>query len=265
MSIHPSAIVDPAAQIAADVAIGPYAVIGSGARIDGGCVLLSHVIMEGDVQLGANNLVGHGAILGAPPQDIGFLSEMRSGVTIGQNNRIREYCTIHRGAIAESRTVIGDDNFLMAGAHVGHNCVITDGVIIANNCLLGGHVRIDERAFIGGATTLHQNMHVGRLVMAQGSSAFGKDIPPFLLAAERNYVFGVNQIGLKRAGFSSSDRDEIKRAFKLLYRSGLNTRQALEAAGQTDFGPLGREFFAFVANAKKRGILAYRYGAERTE
>ncbi|MGZ4966286.1 MAG: acyl-ACP--UDP-N-acetylglucosamine O-acyltransferase, partial [Chthoniobacterales bacterium] len=159
-------------------------------------------------------------------------------------------------------TTIGDDNFLMAGVHVGHNCRIGNGVIIANNCLLAGYVEIDDRAFIGGATTFHQFMHVGRLVMAQGSSAFGKDIPPFLLAAERNYVFGVNVLGLRRAGFKAEERDEIRRAFKLLYRSGLNTRQALEKAETTEFGSLGREFFEFVRQAGKRGILPYRHGSE---
>ena len=123
-------------------------------------------------------------------------------------------------------------------------------------------MEIDDGAFIGGGTTFHQFMHVGRLVMAQGSSAFGKDIPPFLLAAERNYVFGVNVLGLRRAGFKAGERDEIRRAFKLLYRSGLNTRQALEKAEQTEFGPLGREFFEFVKKAGKRGILPYKHGSE---
>jgi UDP-N-acetylglucosamine acyltransferase len=130
--------------------------------------------------------------------------------------------------------------------------------VIANNCLLAGHVQIDDRAFIGGGTTFHQGMRVGRFVMVQGSSAFGKDIPPFVLAAERNYVFGVNVVGLKRAGFSAAERDEIKRAFRLLYTTGHNTRQALAAADTAEFGPLGQEFFAFVAEARKRGIVPYR-------
>nr|MDQ6939946.1 acyl-ACP--UDP-N-acetylglucosamine O-acyltransferase [Verrucomicrobiota bacterium] len=149
----------------------------------------------------------------------------------------------------------------MAGAHVGHNCRVGNGVIIANNCLLAGYVEIEDRAFIGGGTTFHQFMRVGRLVMAQGSSAFSKDIPPFLLAAERNYVFGVNVLGLRRAGFSAAERDEIRRAFKLLYRSGLNTRQALEKAETTEFNASGREFFEFVKKAK-RGILPYKHGVE---
>src|SRR5207245_4590134 len=119
-------------------------------------------------------------------------------------------------------------NFLMAGAHVGHTCVIGDNVIIANNCLLAGHVRVDDGAFLGGGSTFHQHMHVGRLVMVQGSSAFGKDLPPFVVAAERNSVIGINVIGLRRAGINAQDRDEIKAAFKLLYTSGLTISQELK-------------------------------------
>ena len=124
----------------------------------------------------------------------------------------------------------------MVGAHIGHNCEIGNNVIIANNCLLAGHVRVDDGAFLGGGSTFHQYMHIGRLVMVQGSSAFGKDLPPFVIAAERNSVFGVNVIGLRRAGFSAKDRDEIKAAFKLVYLSGLNISQALEKAATMKFG-----------------------------
>ena len=262
MKIHPSAIVDPRAVLADDVEIGAYSVVGADVSVGSGSRVLSHVVLEGTVHIGARNVIGHGCIIGGAPQDLGFKEETRSAVEIGDDNVLREYCTIHRGTTEGSATAIGDGNFLMVGVHMGHNCRIANGVIIANNCLLAGYVEIADRAFIGGGTTFHQNMKVGRLVMAQGSSAFGKDIPPFLLAAERNFVFGMNVLGMRRAGFSGAERDEIKRAFKLLYRSGLNTRQAVEHAAATEFGPLGREFFEFVANAKKRGILPYRYAGE---
>ncbi len=262
MNVHPTALVEKSASLGCDVSIGPYCVIGPDVRIGDGSVLQSHVILEGRVEIGRQNVIGHGSIIGGPPQDLGFRPETQSSVRIGNDNVIREHCTIHRGTADGTATTLGDGNFLMAGVHIGHNCRIANGVIIANNCLLAGHVEIDDRAFIGGGTTFHQFMHVGRLVMAQGSSAFGKDIPPFLLAAERNYVFGVNILGLRRAGFSGAEREEIKRAFKLLYRSGLNIRQALEKAAESDFGPLGREFFEFVGNAKKRGIVPYRHTAE---
>ena len=265
MTIHPTAVVDPAASLGANVEIGPYSIVGGKVTLGDGCVVQSHVVLEGLVKIGQRNVIGHGSIIGGPPQDLGYNPETQSRVTIGSDNVIREHCTIHRGTTEGSATAIGDGNFLMAGVHIGHNCRVANHVIIANNCLLGGYVEVDDRAFIGGGTTFHQNMHVGRLVMVQGSSAFGKDIPPFLLAAERNFVFGINMLGLRRAGFTGAERDEIKRAFKLLYRSGLNIKQALEAAAATDFGPNGREFFAFVANARKRGILPYRHAGEEAE
>jgi UDP-N-acetylglucosamine acyltransferase len=263
MKVHPTAIVDGAAQLGADVEIGPYSIVGPQVVIGDGTVIQSHVVLEGAVQIGQRNVIGHGSIIGGPPQDLGFKPETRSSVAIGNDNVIREHCTIHRGTAEGTATQIGDHNFLMAGVHLGHNCRVANKVIIANSCLLAGYVEIDDQAFIGGGTTFHQFMHVGRLVMSQGSSAYGKDIPPFLLAAERNFVFGVNTVGLRRAGFTAAERDEVKRAFKLLYRSGLNLKQALETAAETEFGPLGREFFAFVANARKRGILPYRYAGER--
>ena len=262
MKIHPTALVDPEATLASDVEVGPYSVIGGNVTIGAGTVIQSHVVLEGEVVLGQNNVIGHGSIIGGPPQDLGFKPDTRSLVVLGDNNVVREHCTIHRGTTEGSSTTIGDGNFLMAGVHVGHNCRIGNNVIIANNCLLGGYVEMDDRAFIGGGTVFHQNTHVGRLVMAQGRSGFGKDLPPFLLAGERNLAYGVNMLGLRRAGFTGAERDEIKRAFKLLYRSGLNVRQALEQAAATEFGPNGREFFAFVANAKKRGIVPYAGGGD---
>ena len=265
MKVHPSAVISEGAVIGENVEIGPFSFIGADVTIGDGSVVQSHVVLEGVVRIGTHNVIGHGSIIGGPPQDLGFKQETKSSVTIGDRNVIREHCTIHRGTTEGSSTTLGDRNFLMVGVHIGHNCRIANDVIIANNCLLAGYVEIDDRAFIGGGTTFHQNMKVGRLVMAQGSSAFGKDIPPFLLAAERNFVFGMNVLGMRRAGFTGAERDEIKRAFKLLYRSGLNTRQALEQAAATEFGPLGREFFEFVANAKKRGILPYRYAGEDSE
>jgi UDP-N-acetylglucosamine acyltransferase len=260
--IHPTAIVDPDAQIGVDVEIGPFSVIGPQAVIGQKTIVQSHVVIEGQVTIGSGNFIGHGAIIGAPPQDLSFSPERKTMVEIGNENVIREYCTIHRGSPEGSVTKIGNKNFLMAGAHVGHNCLIGNNVVIANNCLLAGHVRVDDGAFLGGGSTFHQHMHVGRMVMVQGSSAFGKDLPPFVIAAERNSVFGVNVVGLRRAGFSTKDRDEIKAAFKLVYLSGLNIAQALEKAAAMNFGAAAREFIDFVANAKKRGICPLKRGAD---
>jgi UDP-N-acetylglucosamine acyltransferase len=262
VTVHPTAIVDGRAQIDAGVEIGPFSIIGSQATIGEKTIVQSHVVIEGEVTIGTGNFIGHGAIIGAPPQDISFSNERKTRVEIGNDNIIREYCTIHRGTAEGSATKIGDKNFLMAGAHIGHNCVIENNVIIANNCLLAGYVRVDDGAFLGGGSTFHQHMHVGRLVMVQGSSAFGKDLPPFVIAAERNCVFGLNVIGLRRAGFTVSDREEIKRAFELIYLSGLNISQALEKAATMKFSAPAQEFLDFIANAKKRSICPIKRGAD---
>ena len=265
VTIHPTAIVDPAARMGTDVEIGPFSVIGPQATIGEKTIVQSHVVIEGDVVIGTGNFIGHGAIIGAPPQDVSFSPERKTMVKIGNDNIIREYCTIHRGSPDGSATKIGDKNFLMAGAHVGHNCVVRNNVVIANNCLLAGHVRVDDGAFLGGGSTFHQFMRIGRLVMVQGSSAFGKDLPPFVIAAERNSIFGVNVVGLRRAGFSTKERDEIKTAFKLVYLSGLNISQALRKAPPMNLGAPAREFLDFVANAKKRGICPLKRGHTVTQ
>ncbi len=227
-SIHRTAVVDPKAKIGSQVEIGPFCVIGPEVTIGDETILQSHIVIEGRVTLGARNFIGHGAIIGGAPQDLSFSSERKTRIDIGNDNVIREYCTIHRGSTDGSATKIGNKNFLMAGAHVGHNCEIGNEIIIANNCLLAGHVLVHDQAFLGGGSTFHQFMRVGRLVMVQGSSAFGKDLPPFTMAAERNAVFGLNIVGLRRTGFNANERDEIKEAFKLVYLSGLNISQALE-------------------------------------
>ena len=262
MNVHSTAVVDPAATIAEGVEVGPYCVIGPDVVIGAGTKLQSHVVLEGIVRLGPRNLIGHGAVIGPVPQDLSFDPNRKTSVEIGEDNVIREYCTIHRGTADETATRVGNNNFLMVGTHLGHNCVIGNNVIIANNCLLGGYVTVDDGAFLGGGSTFHQFMRIGRMVMVQGLSAFGKDLPPFVLAAERNLVFGLNIVGMRRAGISATDRNDIKAAFKLIYTSGLNLAQALEKGAKTDFGPLGREFLDFVAAAKKkRGICPYKTGS----
>lgn len=261
MKIHQTALVDANANLGPNVEVGAFSIIGPHVSVGDDSIIESHVVLEGAVQIGRANTIGHGTLIGGAPQDLSFKAETKSSVRIGDSNVIREHCTIHRGTAEGSITEIGDRNFLMAGGHVGHNCVIGSDVVIANNCLLGGYVRIDDGAFIGGGTVFHQHTHIGRLVITQGNSGFGKDIPPFVVAGEVNFVFGVNVVGLRRAGFSGPERDEVKRAFKLLYRSGLNTRQAVEKAAAAQFGQLAREFFEFVGHARKRGIAAYRGAA----
>ncbi len=258
--IHPTATIDPAARLGEEVEVGPYAVIGGEVEIGARTVVQSHAVIEGAVHLGMDNRIGQGAIIGGFPQDLSFKAGTRSAVEIGDGNVIREHVTIHRGTAEGSVTRLGNNNFFMAGAHFGHNCEIGNNVVIANNCLLGGYVTVDDGAFLGGGCVFHQFMRVGRLVITQGISGFGKDIPPFCAAAGVNKVVGLNIVGLRRAGFDAADRAEIKAAFHLLYESGLNVSQALAQAGEKTWREPAQKFFDFVAAAKRRGICALRRG-----
>lgn len=254
MAIHPSALIHPDAQIAEEVEIGPFVCIEGPAVIGAGCVIQAHAILSGAVRMGENNRIGYGAVIGAWPQDLSFKPERESGVVIGDHNTIREYCTIHRATAEGGATRVGDHNFFMAGAHLAHEVRVGHHVILANNVLLGGHVEVQDRVFIGGGSVFHQFVRVGRLAIVQGSSAFSKDIPPFMLAAERNTVAGLNIVGMRRAGFDGARRQEVKEAFKLLYKSGLNTAQALARSAERTWPPEARDFFAFVGAAKRRGV-----------
>lgn len=258
--IHPTAIIDPAARLGEEVEVGPYAVIGGEVEIGARTVVQSHVVLEGAVRLGADNRIGHGALIGGLPQDLSFKAGTPSAVEIGAGNVIREHVTIHRGTAAGTITRLGNKNFLMAGAHLGHNCDIGHKVIIANNCMLGGYVTVEDRAFLGGGCGFHQFVRVGRLVITQGNSGFAKDIPPYLVAAGTNIAIGLNNVGLRRAGIDPIDRAEIRAAFRLLYESGLNVSQALAQAGEKTWREPAQHFFDFVAAAKRRGICALRHG-----
>lgn len=252
--IHPTAVIHPDAQIGADVQIDPYVVIEGAAKIGARCVIRAHAIIGAHVEMGEDNLIGYGALIGGEPQDFAFRPSVRSTVRIGSRNRIREYATIHRGTSDDSATVIGNDCFLMGGVHLAHNVCLGDHVVIANNSLLGGYVQVEDRVFIGGGCVFHQHIRVGRLAICQGASAFSKDIPPFVIAAERNGVAGLNVVGLRRVGLTPAQRAEIKAAFDLLYREGYNVSQAVDVARDRIWSPEVENFWDFVAAAKKRGI-----------
>ena len=256
MNIHPTAVVHPNAEIADDAQVGPFAVIESGARIGSACIIQAHAIVCGSVQMGERNLIGFGTVLGSEPQDFSFRSTTRSDVRIGNDNRFREYCTVHRGTAEGSSTQVGDRCYIMSGAHLGHNVVLGNDVVLANNTLLGGYVNIADRAFIGGGCVFHQFVRVGRLAICQGMSGFGKDVPPFTIGAEKNAVAGLNVVGLRRAGLNADVRAKIKQAFSLVYTSGRNVHQALKDAETLDLGPEAEEFFSFIRAAHKRGICA---------
>ena len=251
---HPTAVIHPDAILAEGIEIGPHAVIEGAARIGAGCVIHAHAVIGAHVIMGERNEIGHGAIIGGDPQDFAFKKSTHSRVEIGSDNRIREYATIHRGTAEGSATVVGDQCFLMVGAHLGHNVRLGSHVVIANNALLGGHVIVGDRVFIGGGCVFHQHVRIGRLAICQGASGFSKDIPPFTMAADINGVAGLNVVGLRRAGLDAAQRAEIKAAFALLYRSRMNVAQAIAAARERSWSEEGRAFWDFVSAAGKRGL-----------
>jgi UDP-N-acetylglucosamine acyltransferase len=255
-TIHPSAFVDPTAQLGEGVEVGPGAIIEAGAIIGEGCKIQARAVIGSHVLLGARNTIGHGAIIGGDPQDFDFKPETNSKVVIGDDNILREYVTIHRGTKEGSSTRVGNNNFLMVGVHLGHNASVGNRVIIANNCLLAGYVAVQDGAVLGGGSVFHQFIRVGRLCMVRGGERFGKDIPPFLVAYGTNLVAGINAVGLRRAGFSSATRLEIKRAFRFLYLEGRNISQALEEATTQQWGSEAESFFSFVREARRRGVCS---------
>ena len=260
--IHPTAVIHPEAQLHPTVSVGPFAVIEGPAVIGEGCTIAAHAIIGGHVTMGARNSIGYGAIVGGDPQDFAFDPSVVSRVVIGDGNRIREYATIHRGTAPGSETVVGNNCFLMVGAHLAHNVRLGDNVVLANNVLVGGHVQIGDRVFVGGGTVFHQHIRVGNNAICQGLSGFSKDIPPFLVGAGVNAVAGLNIIGLRRSGIDAAQRAEIKRAFNLLYRSDMNTSQAVAAAKEQQW-TVAQAFWEFVEAAKKKGICPLESGGGR--
>lgn len=253
MNIHPTAVVEEGAVIGADVKIGPYALIGPEVKLGDGCIVHGHAVLAGKVTIGKNNTIGYGSVIGTPPQDFAYKEGIPSEVRIGDGNTLREYVTIHRGTRAGSATVMGNNNYLMTASHLGHDVRVGNNVIIANNCLLAGYVEVQDNAVLGGGTVFHQFMRIGRLAMVRGGTRFGKDIPPFTVGESTNRLSGLNAVGLKRHGFSVELRLELKRAFRLLFREGLNFRQGLERAARSEWCKETQEFFDFIAESK-RGV-----------
>ena len=226
--IHPSAIVAKEARIASGVEIGPYCLIGPNVTIGSGTRLLGHVVVDGHTQIGENCSIFYGACLGAAPQDKKYKGEV-SYLTIGSDNIIREYVTINVGASSGCKTIIGNKNFLMASSHIGHDCVIGNEVVLVNGGGLGGHVVVEDQVVIGGHTGIHQFCRVGKLAMIGGLSKVVVDVPPFSMCdGNPAVVKGINAVGLKRAGLSSSQAMKIKKAIKILFMSGMALTHALE-------------------------------------
>lgn len=260
--IHPTAVVHPRAELHPTVQVGAYAVIGERVKVGPGTVIGHHAVIEGWTEIGDRNQIFPGAAIGLEPQDLKYDGSL-SLVKIGNDNLLREYVTINRATGAGEATIIGDGNLLMAYVHVGHNCHIEDRVIISNSTALAGHIHIESRATISGVLGIHQFVHVGRLAMVGGMSRINRDVPPYMLV-EGNpaRVRALNKVGLKRAGLATAEDGRtlhaLKKAFRILYRSGLTLSEALEQldllADQEPIQHL-RQFLTLSHGAGRRGSI----------
>ena len=260
--IHRTAVVSPQAQIGEDVVIGSYCVVGADVTLGAGTVLGSHVVLEGRTTLGRRCEVFHGACLGGKPQDKKFKNREAS-VVIGDENVIREYVTVHVSTVPGKATTIGHRNFFMVGAHVGHDCRIGNDVVIANNCALGGHVVVEDHAVLGGLSGVHQFCRVGKLAMVGGMSKVVMDVAPYSVCDGHPAKFcGVNSVGLKRAGYTSTQTSEIKRALKTLLASGGKLSSAIqELKGRTQGNPDLEALLLFCEQSERgvcRGVMKGR-------
>lgn len=228
VTVHPAAVVHPDAELGEAVEVGPYACIAGTVKIGARTVVGPHAVIEGHTSIGCDNEIFTGAVIGSPTQDKKFEGGT-SFLKIGDRNKIREYVTINPGTKEGTETLIGDDNLLMAYAHVAHDCVIKNAAILANVATLAGHVIVEDRAIIGGLSAVHQFVRIGTLALIGGCSKVVQDVPPFMIAdGHPARTRGVNVVGLERAGFAAEEKSDLKRAYKILFKSGLTLKKASE-------------------------------------
>ncbi|HEY1337604.1 MAG TPA: acyl-ACP--UDP-N-acetylglucosamine O-acyltransferase [Bryobacteraceae bacterium] len=259
MPIDSSAVVAPTARVHPDAVVGPgvrigeYCVIESDVVIGAGCALEPYVYLKRWTTLGERNEISAGTVLGTDPFDKGFSGE-RSYLRIGDDNKIREHYTVSRGTAPETTTEIGDDNYIMGSGHIAHNCKIGNQTVIASCALLAGYVEVEDQAFISGGVVVHQFSKIGKLAMIGGNTRVNSDVPPFFLYAGHDIeAKGLNVVGLKRAGYKASDVTALKKAYQILYRSGLKLKEALEKIEREIPTPETLHLVAFVRRSE-RGI-----------
>jgi len=229
MNIHPTAVISPEATLAEGVEIGPYSVIGPDVHIGKNTRIASHVVIERRVDIGENNLISQFASIGGDPQDLKYRGE-QTRVIIGNNNIIREYATINRATSDDiGVTIVGNSNMIMTYCHIAHNCKLGNNIVMANAANLAGHIHVDDYAIIGGLTGVHQFTRIGAHCIIGGASAVNKDIPPFVTASGNfTKLYGLNQIGLRRRGFSEETLAALKNAYRIVFRSSLLLATALK-------------------------------------
>jgi UDP-N-acetylglucosamine acyltransferase len=254
-SIHPTALVSSSATLGDDVRIGPFAIVGDLCEIGDGSVVEARASLERNVRLAANVVIGSGSIIGGDPQDLKFKGE-ETWVEIGEGSRVREYSTINRGTSQSFKTTVGKGSFIMSYVHLAHDCHVGDGVIISNGTQLAGHVTVEDRATLSGLVAVHQFAKIGRHAFVGGCSRVAKDVPPYLKAVGNPVkLYGLNSVGLTRSGFSEATVRELKRAYRLFFRSELNVSQAMERA-RSELQPMPEvEHFLRFLEDSQRGVV----------
>ena len=252
--IHPTSVVDPDVQLAPGVEIGPLCLLDGKIRIGARTRLIGHVTILGITELGADNVLHPGAVIGDEPQDLTYTGVARS-VKIGDRNVFREYTTVHRGSEHGDVTIMGDDNFMMQNAHVAHDCRVGNSTIIAGGALLAGWVELGDRALVSGNCVVHQYTRIGRLAMMRGLSRTSRDVPPFCLMDGTHTLRGINVVGLKRAGFSTKSIQALRKAFTALFGARQNLKLAIERLEKSSDDPTPEvtELLDFI-KAAKRGV-----------
>lgn len=258
MKIHPTAIIDPSARLHESVEVGPFCIIDANVVMGEGCTVESTVRIHARTVIGKNNRFHHGAIIGCEPQDLGFDRNTPAYVKIGDGNVFKEGSNIHRGTKPETPTVIGDNNYFMGNFHVGHDCIIGNHNIFTHGSVLAGHVNVGNYSFISGVAAVHQFCNVGDYAMIAGCSKIVKDVPHFATAdGNPATLIGINSIGLKRAGFAPPKREAIKQAYKTIFHSGMNIKQAIETLKKQDNTEEVKSIIAFFENSD-RGVTDHR-------
>lgn len=253
--IHPTAVVARDAVIGDDVEIGAFAMVGEDCVLGSGCVISPRATLERHVRLADNVRIGVGVVLGGDPQDLKFQGEVTT-VEVGENTIIRDYSTINRGTGYSRKTTVGANAFIMSYVHLGHDCNVGDGVVLSNGVQLAGHVTVDARAIISGLTAVHQFVRIGTYSFIGGCSRVAKDVPPYLKAVGNPVkLYGLNSVGLQRNNFDPGVVRELKRAYRLFFRSELNVSQALaRAQAELEPHPEVQHFLEFVDNSQ-RGVV----------
>jgi UDP-N-acetylglucosamine acyltransferase len=253
--IHRSALVDPTAQLGEDVSVGPFTILGPNVVIDDHCQIAAHVVIERNTRIGQGVRIGYGSVLGADPQDLKYKGE-ETWVEIGDGTIIREYCTINRGTPATGKTTVGQRCFIMTYVHIAHDCVVGDDVILANSIQMAGHVTVDDRAIISGLVPIHQFVRVGTFAFVGGGSRVNQDVPPYTKAVGNPvHLYGLNSVGLQRAGFSPDVKLALKKAYRLVFNSHLTVSQGI-ARARTEIPTVAEvETFLRFIEASQRGVL----------